>query len=151
MCVCVLCFKPLCSWALGSIPRAFPADVMSLFEDPMDCLKRGYVIALFLAVIAITALARWSHGRCPHAIHFGKKQRFIFATFFDPIKLPGGISSRKIFDGQIFFTRNSHQIFPNSFKKIHQIFSARNLSPAKFVGYNPPPVTSSAFCIQISK
>eukprot|EP00667_Euglena_gracilis_P003318 EG_transcript_3323 len=33
-------------------------DLMSQYEDPMDCLKRGYSIALFLAVIAIGFLAR---------------------------------------------------------------------------------------------
>ncbi len=39
-----------------------------------------------------------------------------------------------------FVTRNSHQIFPDRFKKSHQIFQARNLSSAKFVSFkNFPP------------
>eukprot|EP00669_Euglena_mutabilis_P003340 TRINITY_DN14291_c0_g1_i3.p1 TRINITY_DN14291_c0_g1~~TRINITY_DN14291_c0_g1_i3.p1 ORF type:complete len:501 (+),score=126.44 TRINITY_DN14291_c0_g1_i3:221-1723(+) len=33
-------------------------DTMSQYEDPLDCLKRGYAIALVLAVITIGVLAR---------------------------------------------------------------------------------------------
>jgi hypothetical protein len=41
-----------------------------------------------------------------------------------------------------FVTRNSHQIFPDLFKKTHLIFPSQNLSPAKFVSYEifPPLV-----------
>eukprot|EP00668_Euglena_longa_P014443 GGOE01018433.1.p1 GENE.GGOE01018433.1~~GGOE01018433.1.p1 ORF type:complete len:816 (-),score=185.58 GGOE01018433.1:265-2442(-) len=33
-------------------------DLMSQYEDPMDCLKRGYSLALFLAMISVGLLAR---------------------------------------------------------------------------------------------
>ncbi len=45
----------------------------------------------------------------------------------------GEISPRKNFGGQIS-SRNSHQIFPGRFKKIHQIFPAQNLSGKKNFG-----------------
>lgn len=33
-------------------------DTMSCWEDPMDCLKRGYIVAMLLALVAIAALSR---------------------------------------------------------------------------------------------
>lgn len=48
---------------------------MSQYEDPMDCLKRGYSIALFLAVIAIGFLARYFLFHPDGAIHFRQREQ----------------------------------------------------------------------------
>ncbi len=59
---------------------------------------------------------------------------------FNAFPLPGNFTLDK-FRWTNFVTRNSHQIFPDRFKKSHQIFPVQNLFPAKFVSYKiyPPP------------